>query len=168
VVHQLNQINESTGNQNWLDKNKETLGGVLTTIVGGWAMAKITGGALTVVQLVSGIRSLSAGAAAASAGAAAGASWGGAFASAVAAAAPWLVGLYTLLNPSDGKDALGDNTLYNKDGTIKKEGEAALNPDGSFKGEAALMADQRARQRNALEGLWDEYRRALGAATTRR
>lgn len=42
----------------WLDKNKELLAGILVTIVTGWAAAKITGGALQVLQLVNGLTSL--------------------------------------------------------------------------------------------------------------
>lgn len=49
----------------WLDENKETLKTVLGTIVGGWGAAKLTGGALQVLQLINGINGLRGGAAAA-------------------------------------------------------------------------------------------------------
>ena len=49
----------------WLDENKKTLKNVLTVIVGGWGAAKLTGGALQVLQLINGINGLRGGAAAA-------------------------------------------------------------------------------------------------------
>lgn len=137
----------------WLDKNKDVLGGALTTIVGGWAAAKITGGALTVVQLVNGIRGLSAGAAAASAGAAAGASWGGAFASAVAAAAPWLVGIYTLLNPDLTKN--GNNDVVDQNGNLTEEGRRygyKLDKNGE------VYQDRSGEIAIAVQEAWDLYR----------
>ena len=42
----------------WLDTNKETLADALKIIVGGWALAKVTGGALTVLELVNGLITL--------------------------------------------------------------------------------------------------------------
>ena len=99
------------GSLQWLVENKEGLKNALTVIVGGWAAARLTGGALAVKQLIDGISGLSTGSASA-AGAAAGSSWGTAFAAAVAKAAPWLIGLYALLNPSgtagDDLDSLWD------------------------------------------------------------
>lgn len=86
----------------WVSDNSGTVIGALEAIVAGWAALKITGGALEIYKLIQGIMGLSGGAAAAgAAGAAAGASWGTGFANAVMAAAPWLIGIYTLLNPSD-------------------------------------------------------------------
>ncbi|MBO7407980.1 MAG: hypothetical protein J6V14_10155, partial [Clostridia bacterium] len=92
----------------WLDTNKDVLSGVLTTIVTGWGLAKLAGGALDVLNLINGLRGLNA-ASAAAAGEAAGAAWGGGFANAVAAAAPWLVGAYMLLNPSGGEVGYSDD-----------------------------------------------------------
>ena len=83
----------------WLTDNWESVVGALEGIVIGWGALKITGGVLDIVKVVQGIGGLTSGAAA-SAGASAGAAWGGAFAQAVVAAAPWLVGLYTLINPA--------------------------------------------------------------------
>ena len=87
----------------WLDENKGTVIGAMEAIVAGWAGLKLTGGILTIANLINGISGLTgagAAAGAAEAGAAAGAAWGGGFASAVMTAAPWLIGLYTLLNPA--------------------------------------------------------------------
>lgn len=92
-------FNKIVGGVQWIVDNKDTVIGALKAIVIGWGALKITGGALQVVKLFEGISGL-AGGGAASAGAAAGASWGAAFANAVVAAAPWLIGLYTLLNPA--------------------------------------------------------------------
>ena len=42
----------------WMVEHKEELAGILTVIVGGWAAAKITGGALDVLKLINGVRGL--------------------------------------------------------------------------------------------------------------
>lgn len=83
----------------WISDNWEGVVTALEGIVIGWGALKITGGILDIVKVVQGIAGLTGGAAA-TAGATAGAAWGGAFASAVAAVAPWLIGLYTLINPA--------------------------------------------------------------------
>ena len=92
-------ITAVTDGVKWLVDNAETVKGILNTIVGAWALSNVAIAGLEITKLIQGIQGL-AGAGAAEAGAAAGASWGSAFASAVATAAPWLVGLYTLLNPA--------------------------------------------------------------------
>ena len=109
----------------WLDENKDGVIKAMEAIVVGWAGLKVTGGVLDIVKIISGLQGLSLGAAS-SAGAAAGSAWGGAFAAAVMKAAPWLVGLYTLLNPSAGSDALGDNTIADQAGNITQEGAQAI------------------------------------------
>ena len=152
----------------WLDENKETLKTVLGTIVGGWGAAKLMGGAVDVLKLVNGIRGLTGGGAAAAgaAGAATGASWGAAFASAALKAAPWLAGIYILTEGifEGTHDELGNNTLYNKDGSLSAEGQTVINPDGTLKREGWEIGDMRQRQRAALEALWDEYRAGLSGA----
>ena len=65
-----------------------------------------------------GLTGAGAASAAGAAGAAAGTSWGTAFANAVIAAAPWLIGLYTLLNPAE----TGNNDLVDKNGDLTAEG----------------------------------------------
>lgn len=116
-------FNKIVGGVQWIVDNKDTVVGALEAIVIGWGALKITGGALEIVKLIQGISGLTASGAAAAAGeagAAAGASWGGAFAAAVMKAAPWLIGLYTLLNPAD---SAGENidTLY-QNGQITEAG----------------------------------------------
>ena len=88
----------------WISDNSGTVIGALEAIVIGWGALKLTGGALEIVKLIEGISGLASGGAAAAAGeagAAAGTAWGASFASAVMTAAPWLVGLYTLLKPAE-------------------------------------------------------------------
>ena len=111
----------------WISK-PENIDGVIKameTILGGWELLKLAGGAVSVLELINGIRGLTAGSAAA-AGAAAGASWGGAFASAVMKASPFLVFLYTLLNPDLAKthDAIGNSDLVDENGNLTKEAKA--------------------------------------------
>ena len=99
----------------WLEKNSGTVISAMEAIVIGWGALKLVGGALDLLKLVEGIQGLTTGGA--SAGAAAGASWGSAFAGAVAKAAPWLIGLYTLLNPSGTED----NSLADSSGNLTEE-----------------------------------------------
>ena len=84
----------------WIKDNWGSVKIALEAIVGVWAVGKVASGITKTLALVNGIKGLTA-VSAAEAGAAAGASWGSAFAGAVMAAAPWLIGLYTLLNPAD-------------------------------------------------------------------
>lgn len=100
----------------WLVDNQETAKGILAAIVTGWGMLTIGENVMKVINFIDGIKGLTG--AAAAEGAAAGASWGTAFAGAVAKAAPWLIGMYTLLNPSTAQD----NSLMNPDGSLTQEG----------------------------------------------
>ena len=116
-------FNKVVGGVQWIVENKDTVIGALEAIVIGWGALKITGGALDIVKLIQGISGLAGGgltAEAGAAGAAAGASWGASFASAVMAAAPWLIGLYTLLNPA-GTANNNIDTLY-QNGQITEAG----------------------------------------------
>lgn len=106
-------FNKVTGGIQWLVENADTAKGILGAVVGAWGAITIGENVLKVAKLIDGIRGLSGGAAAAE-GAAAGASWGAAFAAAVAKAAPWLIGLYTLLNPA-GTAKNEQDTVYNGD-----------------------------------------------------
>ena len=77
----------------WLVTNKGTIEGILMGVVTAWGAAKLTGGALQVLQLINGIRGLTGGgagaaAAAASAGKQAGSAWATAFTNAVVQASP--------------------------------------------------------------------------------
>ena len=96
----------------WISDNWEGVVAALEGIVAGWAVLKVTGGVLDIVKVVSGLQGLSGGAAA-QAGAAAGSAWGSSFASAVMKAAPWLIGLYTLLNPAGTAGDNIDSTVVN-------------------------------------------------------
>ena len=107
----------------WIADNKDGVILAVEGFIGAWALAKTAQGITTVLQLVNGIRGLTAGTAAA-AGATAGASWAGAFASAAMKAAPFLAFLYTLLNPSSTSDATGNNTLIDEEGKPTQEAEA--------------------------------------------
>lgn len=116
-------FNKVVGGVQWIVENKDTVIGALEAIVIGWGALKITGGALEIVKLIQGISGLAGGgltAEAGAAGAAAGASWGASFASAVMAAAPWLIGLYTMLNPA-GTANNNIDTLY-QNGQITEAG----------------------------------------------
>lgn len=96
----------------WLDENSGAVISAMEAIVTGWGLLKLAGGALEIYQLIQGITGLTASTAAAS-GATAGAAWGGAFARAVITAAPWLIGLYTLLNPAGTAGEDIDTTFAN-------------------------------------------------------
>ena len=114
------------GSLEWLVEHKDEVGGALGAIVGTWGALKLTGGALEVYGLIKGLQGLTGGAAAAGqAGSAAGAAWGAGFATAVAEAAPWLIGLYTLLNPADTKD----NSLADSNGNMTAEGWSSFFED---------------------------------------
>ena len=114
----------------WISKPENIQSAIdgLKAIFVGWGLLKLTGGALQVLNLINGIRGLT-GAAASSAGAAAGPSWGTAFASAVVKAAPWLVGLYTLLNPAEtaGNDI---TNIYDENGNLTTAGREAMENNG--------------------------------------
>ena len=100
VVQGFSEVfNKIVGGVQWVVDNKDGIIAALEAAFGIWTTLKVSDGVLTISKLISGITGL-AGGGAASAGAAAGASWGAAFANAVAAAAPWLIGLYTLLKPA--------------------------------------------------------------------
>lgn len=109
----------------WLEQNSGTVVTALESIVIGWGALKLTGGALEIVKLIQGISGLVGGGAASAAGqagAAAGAAWGSSFASAVMAAAPWLVGLYTLLNPAETASNDWDVLFDEKTGKLTSAG----------------------------------------------
>lgn len=142
------------GGIKWLDENKNTLGTVLGVIVGAWGLTELTGGVLDVLKLIDGLRGLKAGEAAA-AGSAAGQAWGSGFAAAVMKAAPWLIGLYTMLNPSNTGDKVGNNTLIDENGNITTEGQSV----GLKKDENGQIVEDRAEIINeAAQKAWDLYR----------
>ena len=94
----------------WLSNNWNDVKLAIEGIGGAFLVLEGAKGVLNLVKIIDGIKGLTAGTAAAE-GAAAGAAWGSAFANAVAAAAPWIAGLYTMLNPAgSAKDNI--DTLY--------------------------------------------------------
>ena len=111
-----------TGALQWIVDNKDGVMTALEAVFGLWGTFKVAEGVLTVAKVIEGITGLSSGAAAM--GEAAGASWGSGFAGAVMKAAPWLIGLYTLLNPASGSDALGNNDLIDENGNVTEEGKS--------------------------------------------
>ena len=92
----------------WLDNNWESVVAAMEGILIGWGTLKVTGGVLDIVKICAGLGDLLGMKAA---GEAAGSAWGSGFAGAVATAAPWLIGLYTLLNPA-GSAKNNIDTLY--------------------------------------------------------
>ena len=112
-------FNEVTKSVQWIVNNWEGVVTALESILIGWGTLKVTGGILDVVKIISGIQGITS-SGAATAGAAAGSAWGGAFAKAVMAAAPWLIGLYTLANPA-GTANNNIDTLY-QNGQVTEAG----------------------------------------------
>jgi len=130
----------------WLEQNSGAVIGALETIVVGWGLLKLTGGALEIVKLIegiSGVAATGAATAAGKAGAAAGKSWASAFASAAIKAAPFLAFLWTLIDPDSAKtnDTVGNSELLDAEGKLTKEAQEygyTLND----KGELVLKEDK--------------------------
>ena len=116
-------VNGVTSALQWIDEHHQDVVTALEVIAAGWAALKITGGVLEILKIVNAISGLVSGSEAAAAGAAAGSSWAGAFASAAMKAAPFLAFLYTLLNPGNTSDKIGDNTLVDENGKLTTEAE---------------------------------------------
>ena len=102
-----------TSGLEWLANNWESVKQALIYVVEGWAMLKISGGILDIVKVVGGLADLTG---ISAAGTAVGSAWGASFASAVLKAAPWLVGLITLLNPAGSQD----NSLMGANGVTQE------------------------------------------------
>lgn len=83
----------------WLEKNQGTVIAAMEAILGGWAVLKVTGGALDVLKIITGIKELASGTVVAQAASGLGNILTTA-AGVALKAAPWLAGLVTLLNPS--------------------------------------------------------------------
>lgn len=92
-------FNKVVGGVQWIVDNKDAVISALEAILIGWGALKITGAALDIVKLFEGISGLVSGGTVAAAGTALGAILTKAAGIALAAA-PWLAGLVTLLNPA--------------------------------------------------------------------
>lgn len=140
-------INGITDALKWIDENHEGVVIAMEAILAGWATLKLAGGALKVMELINGIRGLTA-SSAASAGAAAGSSWGAAFGSAVMKASPFLAFLYTLLNPASSAgddldliwDENGNPTTAGRDAGITWRQEEDAAHAGGKKTETLITA----------------------------
>jgi len=182
VIGVIDQIKEGL---EWIKENKDGVVTAVEAFIGTWALLKTASGVTTVLELINGIKGMSA-AKMAAAGSAAGGSWAGAFASAAMKAAPFLAFLYTLLHPASGSDKIGDNTLEDEEGNLTREAEEygikkdengelyldadAINPEYTNPEYLAwLKKNQRENelysgfnmtpeQAAAAEKFWDEYR----------
>jgi hypothetical protein len=86
----------------WIATNKDKVVTGIKTIIGAWAAVKTAQGITTMMNLVNGIKGISAGGAAATAGSAAGAGWGASFAGAALSAikaVPWVAAAMALIYP---------------------------------------------------------------------
>ena len=92
----------------WISEHGQEIKTGMLAVGGLWVGLEVAEGALILVKIIEGIKGITASGAATS-GAAAGAAWGAAFANAVMAAAPWLIGLYTMLNPSGTATDVNDS-----------------------------------------------------------
>ena len=124
VINGLSTVVENvTNGLKWISEHSGEVVAGVGAFIAAWAGLEVAKGVTTVLQLINGIKGLTA-ASAASAGAAAGGSWASAFASAAMKAAPFLAFLYTLLNPASGSDALGNNDLLDANGQLTNEAKA--------------------------------------------
>ena len=138
----------------WLADNGDKVVGIVEGLGIAWAGLKIGEGALTILKIIQGISGLGGGAAAA-AGEAAGNAWGVGFASAVAKAAPWLIAIYTALNPSGTGDEIGNNTLVDANGNLTNE---AIKYGYSKNENGDVIQDRTQIVSEAAQAAWDLYR----------
>ncbi len=154
----------------WIYDNKQGIINTLEGIVIGWGALKLTGGALKLFELVSGIKGLTL-SSAASAGASVGSSWGSAFAAAVLKAAPWLVGLGIIshISPSADNDLdllwdeSGNPTTAAKEaGITQTESEYAETHSAVAPSEYDVTMHGRFtdKQYQLVQDYWDKYRTA--------
>ena len=164
VENFTNVFNTLVNGFKWIKNNKDGVITALKGIVIGWGALKLTGGALEIAKLVSGITGLaSAGTAtaAASGGAAAGAAWAGAFLMKVVPVSAFLATLFHNAFTHQGNDDLIDENgnlteLAKENGmTLDSNGEIVVNGN---QGKSTLTLDEiiaageqrKARQSNPL------------------
>lgn len=127
----LNGITEAF---RWIEEHRSAVVGAVEAFIGTWALVKTASGITTVMNLINGIKGMTASGAAA-AGASVGASWAGSFVSAAMKAAPFLAFLYTMLNPADTHDDLGGGDIFDANGNLTEEAKAygySLNDKGEL------------------------------------
>ena len=145
-------FNTVVGSIQWLVENKDGVVTAMEAILIGWGALKMTGGVLDVIKVVTGIQDLLG---AEAAGTAAGAAWGKGFAGAVAKAAPWLIGMYTLLKPGETGDELGNNTIIDEQGNLTEEAKQyGLKKDDT----GEVYQDRTQIISEAAQKAWDLYR----------
>ena len=116
-------VTNLTSGLQWIAEHSGEVVTGIELFIAAWAGLEVAKGVTTVLQLINGIKGLTA-AEAATAGATAGGSWASAFATAAMKAAPFLAFLYELLKPSAGSDALGNNDLLDANGQLTPEAKA--------------------------------------------
>ena len=121
----LNGITEAF---RWIEEHRSAVVGAVEAFIGTWALVKTASGITTVMNLINGIKGLTASGAAA-AGASVGASWAGAFVSAAMKAAPFLAFLYEMLNPA-GSATNDLDQLYDENGELTTAGREAMERNG--------------------------------------
>lgn len=121
----LNGITEAF---RWIEEHRSAVVGAIEAFIGTWALVKTASGITTVMNLINGIKGLTASGAAA-AGASVGASWAGAFVSAAMKAAPFLAFLYEMLNPA-GSATNDLDQLYDENGELTTAGREAMERNG--------------------------------------
>ena len=121
-------LNGITDAFRWIEEHRSAVVGAIEAFVGTWALVKTASGITTVMNLINGIKGLTASGAAA-AGASVGASWAGAFVSAAMKAAPFLAFLYEMLNPA-GSATNDLDQLYDENGELTTAGREAMERNG--------------------------------------
>lgn len=147
-----------TGGIQWLVDNADVAKGILGTIVTAWGTLTIGENVLKIFKFIDGIQGLATGGGA-EAGAAAGTSWGTAFAGAVAKAAPWLIGLYTLLNPADTES----NDLVDANGNLTAEGQMVMEQEAAREEKLAARTPREVWRDEMAHGLRGTQFWAFGA-----
>ena len=157
-------VDDVTGALKWIEENKDGVVLAVEGFITAWAGLTAAKGVAEALKLVNAVSGLISGSSAASAGTALGTAWGGAFASAVMKASPFLAFLYTLLNPSGGKDELGDNTLIDENGNLTPEAKEygfELNENGEVYDPRQTPTGNRKYteyQEQKIQDFWDQYR----------
>ena len=142
------------------EDNMKNVVGALEMLLAFWTGAKIATMIANIAAFASHLSTLvgAHGVGAAASGAAAGSSWGTAFAGAVMKAAPWLIGLYTLLKPADTASDDLDSLFDEKGNPTQAAKDAGINmTEEQFNAQTQQFHHEDAEE-NALQQMWDKYR----------